>query len=133
VELTHVRLLVTKFAECFRFYRDTLGLPTQFPDDGGPYAEFDLGGDTYLGLFDRAEMLTAIDVIPRALEVREDWSVLVLRVPDADQAEANLRAAGVGIAMRATDRPDWGLRTVHVRDPDGNLIELWSPYEGGDA
>ena len=23
--------------------------------------------------------------------------------------------------------PDWGMRTVHLRDPEDNLIELFSP------
>ncbi|WP_343423381.1 hypothetical protein [Candidatus Flexifilum breve] len=25
-----------------------------------------------------------------------------------------------------TNRPDWSMRTVHFRDPDGNLVELFS-------
>src|SRR5439155_8489093 len=37
-------------------------LPTTYcPDASGPYAEFALGGDTYLGLFDRATMQEALD------------------------------------------------------------------------
>jgi catechol-2,3-dioxygenase len=24
------------------------------------------------------------------------------------------------------DMPDWGIRTFHLRDPDGNLVEVFS-------
>lgn len=46
MELTQVRLIVSDFAGCFRFYRDVLGLKPQFDDDSGPYAKFspDEGG-----------------------------------------------------------------------------------------
>lgn len=33
-------------------------------------------------------------------------------------------AHGVELATPATDRPDWGIRTAHFRDPAGNLIEI---------
>lgn len=26
--------------------------------------------------------------------------------------------------------PDWGIRTAHLRDPDGHLIELDAPLAG---
>lgn len=133
VQLTHFRLLATRFSECFRFYRDVLGLETKFPDDGGPYAEFILGDDKFLALFDGALMAEAIGTssLPPGSDGRDRF-VLVIHVDDVDKVEANLAAAGVDIIAGATDRPDWGLRTVHTRDPDGNLIELWSPPAGGD-
>lgn len=30
-----------------------------------------------------------------------------------------------------TDIPDWGMRTVHLRDPEENLIELYTPLAMG--
>jgi hypothetical protein len=38
-----------------------------------------------------------------------------------------LKARGAQFVADLTDRPDWGIRTAHLRDPDGNLIELNSP------
>ena len=35
-----------------------------------------------------------------------------------------LLAKGVTVLVPPTDHPDWGIRTVHFRDPDGNLIEV---------
>ena len=43
---SHVRLMVERFNECFRFYREVIGLRTTYrPDASGPYAEFASGGD----------------------------------------------------------------------------------------
>jgi hypothetical protein len=28
------------------------------------------------------------------------------------------------------DRPEWGIRVAHVRDPDGTLVEVNEPIEG---
>ena len=44
-------------------------------------------------------------------------------VEDVDAEYARLRAAGVPVLASPTDRP-WGGRTLHVADPDGNVVEL---------
>ena len=132
-ELTHVRLLVENFGECFRFYRDVVGLHTVFPDSGGPYAEFKLGGDRYLGLFQKRLMSEAVgttDLPARA--VAQDSMALILRVDDPDAEAERLRGEGIQIEAGPADQPAWGLRTVHLRDPDGNLVELYGPIPGGD-
>ncbi|MBI4728595.1 MAG: VOC family protein [Acidobacteria bacterium] len=128
MELTHVRVLVRDFPGCFRFYRDTLGLKTGFPGDGGPYAEFAIGGDKFLALFDRTLMAGAVgtSALP-ANSPAQDRVALVLSVADVDAEAERLRRAGAPITAPPADRPDWGLRTVHLRDPDGNLIELYCP------
>jgi catechol 2,3-dioxygenase-like lactoylglutathione lyase family enzyme len=41
-----------------------------------------------------------------------------------------LQAHGVALAVGPTDHPDWGIRTAHFRDPDGNLIEINHPLQG---
>jgi predicted enzyme related to lactoylglutathione lyase len=57
--------------------------------------------------------------------------MLVMRVADVDKALATCVAHGGVLVTPATDRPEWGptLRTAHLRDPEGYLIELQS-YEG---
>lgn len=131
VELTHIRLLIDDFSGCFRFYRDVLGLPTSFSDDGGPYAEFKLGGDKFLGLFSRLAMTDVLGTgaLPADVEI-QDRVALVLHVDDVDAEAERLEEGGIPLVAEPSDRPDWGLRTLHVRDPDGNLIELWSPIGG---
>jgi predicted enzyme related to lactoylglutathione lyase len=45
------------------------------------------------------------------------------RVPDLDAMVAQLRAAGIAVDVDATIYPNG--RFAHLRDPDGNGIELW--------
>ena len=54
--------------------------------------------------------------------------MLVLRVDSVDDATARLAAHGATIVADPRDRPDWGpgLRTAHLRTPDGTLVELQS-------
>ena len=57
----------------------------------------------------------------------QDSVVLVLATANVDEAAKALRAKGVALATEPTDRPLWGIRTAHFRDPDGHLIEINSP------
>ena len=52
---------------------------------------------------------------------------LAFRVPvgDVDRCAAELQAAGVAIMSPPTDQP-FGHRTLFFRDPDGNLVEIYS-------
>ncbi len=52
------------------------------------------------------------------------------RVRDLDAIVAQLRAAGVAVAVDAEQYPNG--RFARLADPEGNPIELWQP-EGGDA
>ena len=47
------------------------------------------------------------------------------RVGDLDAMVAQLRAAGISVEVDATIYPNG--RFAHLRDPDGNSIELWEP------
>ena len=38
-----------------------------------------------------------------------------------------LKDKGVIFINKPTDMADWGARIVHLRDPEDNLIELFSP------
>lgn len=52
------------------------------------------------------------------------------RVRSLDAMVAQLRAAGLPVEVEATVYPNG--RFAHLRDPDGNRIELWEPA-GTDA
>lgn len=112
----------------FRFYRDVLGLETGFPDDGGPYAEFRLGGDRCLGLFDRRVMGAALKRMQPSEEIEGlPRFALIFQVDDVDVMTANLRSRGARLAAKPTDRAEWGLRTAHFYDPEHNVIEIYQP------
>jgi lactoylglutathione lyase len=57
----------------------------------------------------------------------QDSFALVFRTDDVDAAAHRLRGLGVRLDTDPLDRPDWGVRTLHLRDPDGHLVELNSP------
>jgi lactoylglutathione lyase len=119
--MTHVRLLVEAYAECFRFYRDVLGFEPTFGDADSGYADFDTG-DVTLALFAADEMDGALAEQTPSSQGRDDACV-VLRVADVDETAAKLETEGVELVAGPADHPEWGIRTVHIRDPDGTLLE----------
>jgi predicted enzyme related to lactoylglutathione lyase len=125
---SHFRLLVADFERTFRFYREVVGLPTTYPPDAsGPYAEFELGSDKYLGLFDRAMMLEAVGGSPDSKRSPDDHALLCISVEDVDGEARRLQDLGVELAAPPADHEPWGMRTAYVRDPEGNLVELYGP------
>ena len=51
-------------------------------------------------------------------------TALVFFVGDVDVACFKLKKRGVAFVTEPFDRPDWGIRVAHFRDPNGNLIEI---------
>ncbi|MEU5693227.1 VOC family protein [Actinosynnema sp. NPDC020468] len=130
MDALYPRLLVTRFAACFRFYDavlpDLVGATLARGDERGPYASWDVRAETAVALFDRAAMAAAIGADGRSAE--GDAVVLTSRVPDVDAAFRLCLAHGAREVAAPTARPEWGptARTAHVRDPEGNLLELQS-------
>ncbi|MFJ8431463.1 VOC family protein [Kitasatospora sp. NPDC094019] len=132
------RLLVADFPACYDFYRAVLppltgAAPVKGTPDG-PYATWDLDGQAVLSLFDRSLLASAVGTAALPSEpaagttAAQDGSMLVFRVEDVGPAlDLCLRHGGSPVAG-PTDRPAWGpgLRTAHLRDPEGRLIELQS-------
>ncbi|MBH1937362.1 glyoxalase/bleomycin resistance/extradiol dioxygenase family protein [Streptomyces sp. AV19] len=134
MDALHSRLLVSRFADTFRFYAAVLpeltGARLVQGTEDGPYAHWDLDGEGVLMLFDRGAMAQTLGTsgLPAEPPAAQDRTMLVSRVADVDAGFALcLRRGGTAVAAPA-DRPEWGpsLRTAHLRDPEGNLIELQS-------
>jgi predicted enzyme related to lactoylglutathione lyase len=135
MDALHPRLLVTRFAESFRFYDAVLpaliGAARMSGNESGPYAHWDLDKQGVLVLFDRAAMAAvvgAVELPSVSPTPAQDSTMLICRVDDVDAGLALCLAHGAVLAADAADRPEWGasLRTAHLRDPEGNLIELQS-------
>ncbi len=122
--LTHMRLLVEDYKTCFKFYSETMGLKVSWGNENTGYAELDTG-DARLALFTRDEMAQVVGTtgLPTG-SVCQDRHVVILRVPDVDAAFEDLSGKDVTFVIEPQDHLDWGIRTAHLRDPDGNLIEL---------
>ncbi len=121
MELTQVRLLVSDFPLCFRFYRDVLGLTPEPADEGGPYAKFSLpSGRAAIALQARDHFAKEF---PELGVGSADRALAVLKVDDVDAIVAMTRSRGGQIVREPADA--WGrLRAAYLRDPEGNLIEL---------
>lgn len=98
------------------FYRDVVGMELRFTGEG--YAEF-VTENTKFALFERARLG---ELIGRAGGTAPCGEVGFL-VEDVDAQADRLRDAGAAILTGPVDRP-WGERTLHVADPDGNVVEF---------
>lgn len=120
---THSRLLVTDYQECFHFYRDVLGFKVGWGDEKSNYADFETGNAT-LAVFGREAMADAVGVTEKPSTTSgQDEVALIFRVKSVDETYQTLRET-IGFVTEPHDRPDWGIRVAHFRDPDGNLIEI---------
>jgi lactoylglutathione lyase len=127
LHLTFTRLLVADFRASFLFYRDVLGFTSSFGSEQDVYADFEAGGAT-IALFRRDLMAEVVGTTARPATVEsQDRVALIFSVEDIDAAYAQLQAKGVVFVTAPQDRAAWGIRTAHFRDPDGNLLEIYSP------
>ena len=115
MKLTHVRLLVDDVPAGVAFYRDALGF--ELTEDFGEYVQLSGGTDVALALFLRNGQEDAI-----ALESPGDRALLGIAVDSVDRAAEELAEH---VAAGPDDQSDWGLRVVWLRDPAGNLLELY--------
>jgi catechol 2,3-dioxygenase-like lactoylglutathione lyase family enzyme len=134
MDALHPRLLVSDFRAAFGFYDQVLptllGATLTRGGPDGPYASWDADGQGLLMLFDRAAMaaVAGTQALPVEPPAGQDRAMLVSRVADvAAGYELALRHGGSPVAPPA-DRPEWGptMRTAHLRDPEGNLLEFQS-------
>ncbi|MEH1789818.1 VOC family protein [Nostoc sp.] len=126
LQLTHLRLLVSNYKDSFLFYRDLLKFDVDWGDEDSGYAEFNTGY-LKLGLFKKELMA---EVVPRIEQpsyvANRDKTVLIFAVDNVDEVYEQVKAQNAIVVTQPQDRSDWGIRTAHFRDPDGNLIEIYN-------
>ncbi len=116
MRFSQVRLLVDDYPACYRFLNDILGLECTFGGEEDGYASFKAGTGT-VAVFRREEQGEVIE-----LRAAGDGSLSVLEVDDVD---AEAERLGDAIAGGPVSKAAWGGRVAYVRDPDGNLFELF--------
>jgi lactoylglutathione lyase len=102
------------------FYGTILGFPV-LHELGPQWIAYRVGSTT-LALTERGLMFDDEPTPAGKLSMQ-----LAFRVPPpaVDACAAELEALGVAIVSPPTDQP-WGHRTLFVRDPDGNIIEIYA-------
>jgi predicted enzyme related to lactoylglutathione lyase len=122
VELAQVRLLVTDFAACYRFYAEVLGLKPQSGAAEGPYEKFSPAtGSAGIALQDRAMMAQVLGELGEL--VTGHRSLVVLRVDDLDAYCEQIADRGAVLLQGPAPMTD-RMRVAHLKDPEGNVVEL---------
>ena len=121
VRFDNVRLLVDDIGRSFRYYRDVFGFEPHEGDEHSVFASLGVDGNIDIGIYRRDLQPSAGTAAPAG-----DRCVIVLTVDDVDASVDELVGRGAELASPPADQ-DWGGRTAHIRDPDGNLIELLGP------
>ncbi|MEV0734701.1 VOC family protein [Streptomyces sp. NPDC050549] len=122
MELAQVRLLVTDFAACYRFYAEVLGLKPQSGATEGPYEKFrPTAGSAGIALQDRAMMAQVLGEMGEL--VAGHRSLVVLRVDDLDAYCEQITDRGAALLHGPAPMTD-RMRVAHLKDPEGNVVEL---------
>ncbi len=131
MKFSNVRLLVNDYKKCFKFYTDKLGLEPAWGDEEGCYASFKVAeGIEGFALFVSDFMAPAVGNAEKTQPAGyREKSMISFEVENVDETYRTLQIKGVDFINQPTDMPDWGMRVVHLRDPEENLIELFTPLK----
>lgn len=130
MKFSNVRLLVKDYEKCFRFYTEKLGLEPAF-DIEGCYGSFKVAeGIEGLAIFASDLMAPVVGNADKDQPSGyREKTMVSFEVDNVDEAVETLSAKGVEFISRPADMPGWGMRVVYLRDPEENLIELFTPLK----
>jgi methylmalonyl-CoA/ethylmalonyl-CoA epimerase len=121
-KIHHVSVLVKDLKKAGKLYSELFGI-----EFDGPYDQEDLDVrfmSSSIGL-NLASPLTPDGPTAKSLERRgEGLSMLVLNVPDMDEAIADMGSHGIRLVGRA-DRDKERVASFHPKDLCGVMVELW--------
>jgi catechol 2,3-dioxygenase-like lactoylglutathione lyase family enzyme len=118
MQLTLVTIVTTNLEPMRTFYQAVLQREPQIYR--GNYVAFTLETGT-LALWRQAE--TAEFGLGALRGASNDRVLIELAVADVDQEYTRLRGLQVDVLQELRIQP-WGQRTFHIRDPDGNILNL---------
>jgi len=129
MKFSNVRLLVKDYKTCFKFYTEQLGLEPLWGDENGVYASFKVAdGIEGLAIFVSDYMASFVGNYEKTQPIGyREKSVVVFEVENVDDTYRAFLEKGVSFINEPTDMPDWGMKVVHLRDPEENIIEFFTP------
>ncbi len=116
-----VVLFVADLGRAKAFYQDTLGLRILFEDEFAVVFELENMQLHILNIAGAQDLLSNEAVATQPPTGASSQHVAF--VESVDAAYSDLVAKGVEFIRTPIDR-DWGMRTAHFKDPDGNIWEL---------
>lgn len=119
------RLLVCSYDACVEFYQNILGFELIYQDQNNEEADFKMG-DTTLNLIKRQSMAAIIGSTEKpSPDNSTDNVALVFTTSNLDETCKTLKERNVTFITKPTYRPQWGIKTIYLRDPDENLIGIY--------
>ena len=123
MNLSSIRIITADVDRLVQFYEKISGLPvTKYTEDfaelRSPMATLAIGSIRTLALFGGNNVANAAD---------NRSAIIDFRVDDVDaKYEAIVNILGDAVVQKPTTMP-WGNRSLLFRDPDGNLINFFTP------
>ena len=121
MKFASIRIITDDVARLVEFYEHVTGLPStwatpDFAELRSPGATLAIGSTRTVQLFG-----------PGSARPADNHSVIIeLLVDDVDHVYANLRDTLSDVVAEPTTMP-WGNRSLLFRDPDGNLVNFFTP------
>ena len=125
MKLNYIPLIVADFSAAVRFWRDVAKLSLTYSDEAMGFASFDTGSTTLLLL---SSALAQANKIATSERPQAHSMYLSFQVENVDATYAELLAGGATSVYEPQDFPHMQARQAHVTDPDGHLVELYTPF-----
>lgn len=124
-QYAYTRLHVKDCRACYEFYHDVLGLEATFASEIDRYVEL-TDGKVKLTLLNQSQMKEYMGTKTEfSFKTQSDRIALSFEVADVEEACQYLQGKGVKIISPPWNVIDWGMKLAYIRDPEGNLIEIF--------
>jgi len=120
-KLMHTCLITNSVSRLVHFYEPILALKAQ--RSGEDYVEFRTG----VGVLALFSATAQEKYIPGSANAAKNGNVILeFEVADVDKEYARLQTLVKTWVKPPTAQP-WGTRSIYFRDPDGNLVDFYTP------
>jgi catechol 2,3-dioxygenase-like lactoylglutathione lyase family enzyme len=120
MKLSHARIITNDVPALARFYQQITGIVPLGNDD---YRELRTDGGTLaIGSRRSMDLYGAGAAVPAS----NRSAIVEFQVDDVDRERARIAGMVHEFELEPTDQP-WGNRSMLFRDPDGNLINFYTP------
>lgn len=121
MDLVSIRIITGDIKRLVGFYQEITGIsPTWYTED---FAELKTASFTLVIASERTLQLFGANIARPA----DNHSVIIeFRVDDVDERHEKVAALVESVVQKPTTMP-WGNRSLLFRDPDGNLVNFFTP------